>query len=207
MIPHRPWKSKSPFASRPMKASISKGTQGVRARYDAVPCPSFPCFFLFYQGKTLTLTKDFCPLPNPLKPWKKQRKYTNNQGTSLLKINQGTSKNQGRKDRVLLPFISIVWSPGRPVISAQQVLNLTPLNPTPAALQHATSENGSCTAVFGVLRCRNCTATLSLLQCGSHLDQKLRCSKRKTALQHRKGCFAGTWRFPAAFLRLSSPHV
>ena len=63
----------------------------------------------------------------------------------------------------------------------------------------ATSENGSCAAVFGMLRCRNCTATSAFLQCGSHLDQKLRCSKRKTALQHRKSCVAGRWRFPAAF--------
>ena len=55
--------------------------------------------FLSYQGKTLKSTKDFCSLPNPLKPWKNQRKHTNSQGTSLLKINQGIPKNQ-RKDRV-----------------------------------------------------------------------------------------------------------
>ena len=30
-----------------------------------------------------------------------------------------------------------------------------------------------------MLHCRNCTATSAFLQCGSHLDQKLRCSKRK----------------------------
>ena len=58
-----------------------------------------------------------------------------------------------------------------------------------------------------MLRCRNCTATFAFLQCGSHLYQKLRCSKRKTALQHRNRCVAGKWRFPAAFLRVSSPHV
>ena len=39
MIPHRPWKAKSPFASRPIKISINKGTRGVRARYDAVLLP------------------------------------------------------------------------------------------------------------------------------------------------------------------------
>ena len=50
-----------------------------------------------------------------------------------------------------------------------------------------------------MLRCRNCTATLAFLQCGSHLDQKLHCSKRKTALQHRKSCVAES----GAFLLLS----
>ena len=68
---------------------------------------------------------------------------------------------------------------------------------------HATGENGSCAAIFGMLRCRNCTATLAFLQCGSHLDQKLRCSKRKTALEHRKSCIcrkvALSCRFPAGF--------
>ena len=53
--------------------------------------------FLAYQGKPLKLTKDFCPLPNPLKPWKSQRKHRNNQGNSLLKINQGIPKNQGKE--------------------------------------------------------------------------------------------------------------
>ena len=38
-IPRRPWKAKSPFASRPMKINIKEGTQGVRARYDAVLPP------------------------------------------------------------------------------------------------------------------------------------------------------------------------
>ena len=50
-----------------------------------------------------------------------------------------------------------------------------------------------------MLRCRNCTATSAFLQCGSHLDQKLRCRERKTALQHRKSCVAGKCRFPAGF--------
>ena len=79
----------------------------------------------------------------------------------------------------------------------QQVLNPTPLNPTPA----------TCHKRKRKLRCNFRTATLAFLQCGSHLDQKLRCNKRKTALQHRKSCVAGKWRFPAAFLRASSPHV
>ena len=41
-IPRRPWKSKNPFASRPMKISIERATQGVRARYDAVLPPFIP---------------------------------------------------------------------------------------------------------------------------------------------------------------------
>ena len=45
--------------------------------------------FSVLPRKNLKLTKDFCPLPNPLKPWKNQRKRTNDQGNSLLKINQG----------------------------------------------------------------------------------------------------------------------
>ena len=56
------------------------------------PLSFLSSIFLFYQGKTLKLTKDFCPLPNPLKPWKKQRKGTDNQRNSLLKINQGIQK-------------------------------------------------------------------------------------------------------------------
>ena len=40
VIPRHPWKSKSPCASRPTKASIIKGTQGVRVRYDTVLPPS-----------------------------------------------------------------------------------------------------------------------------------------------------------------------
>ena len=64
-----------------------------------------------------------------------------------------------------------------------------------------TSKNGSCAAIFGMLRCRRCTATLAFLQCGCHFD------KRKTAMQHWNSCVAGKWRFPAAFLRISGPHA
>ena len=39
VIPRRPWKSKSPFASRTIKTSKNTGTQGVHARYDAVLPP------------------------------------------------------------------------------------------------------------------------------------------------------------------------
>ena len=38
-IPRRPWKSKSPFASRPIYISIEKGMRGARARYDTVRLP------------------------------------------------------------------------------------------------------------------------------------------------------------------------
>ena len=68
------------------------------------------------------------------------------------------------------------------------------------------AKNRSCAASFGKLRCRNCTATFAFLQCGRRFYQKLRCNKRKTALQHWKSCVAGKWRFPAAFLRISSSH-
>ena len=62
----------------------------------------------------------------------------------------------------------------------QQVLNPTPLNPHPCNVPQAKTE--------AVLRCRNCTATLAFLQCGSHLDQscaaaseKLHCNIEKAA--------------------------
>ena len=39
MIPRRPWKAKSPFASRPIRISINKGMRGVSVRYVAVLLP------------------------------------------------------------------------------------------------------------------------------------------------------------------------
>ena len=49
-------------------------------------------------------TKDCPPLPNPLKPWKKQGKHPNNQGNSLLIKNLKFTKEiqtiKERKDRV-----------------------------------------------------------------------------------------------------------
>ena len=36
VIPRRPWKAKSTFASRPIKMSIKKGTRRVRTRYEKV---------------------------------------------------------------------------------------------------------------------------------------------------------------------------
>ena len=53
-----------------------------------------------------------------------------------------------------------------------------------------------------MLRCRNCTATFAFLQCGGDLYQKLRCNKRKTALQHRNRCVAG---FPALSCGFQAP--
>ena len=57
-------------------------------------------YFSVYQGKTLKVTKDFCPPPNPLKPWKcSQSKHTFfQQEDSLLKINKGKPppKKQGK---------------------------------------------------------------------------------------------------------------
>ena len=89
--------------------------------------------------------------------------------------------------------------------------------PTP----NATSENGSCAAVFGMLRCRNCTATSAFLQSGSHLDraaanEKLHCNIEKAALQESGpflplscGFQAPTFRHPrlgpAEFLPLFLP--
>ena len=107
LIPCRPWKSKSPFASRPMKINIRKGTRGVRATYD----------------------------------------------------------------EVLPPYISVVWSPGRPVLSL-------PDNSDPeAALRSAPRDRGALrsapeTALEGALLFRhrdNPTRALSgaLLRAGS----------------------------------------
>ena len=59
-----------------------------------------------------------------------------------------------------------------------------PSKPHPCSMpQLVTSENGSCAAVFGKLRCKNCTATFPFLQCRRHFDQK-------TALQQAKNCTA-----------------
>ena len=66
----------------PQKAVMKTASTCATGRYMLVHPPplSFPSLiFLFYQGKTLKLTKDLCPLPNPLKLWKNQRKRTNNQ--------------------------------------------------------------------------------------------------------------------------------
>ena len=58
----------------------------------------------------------------------------------------------------------------------------------------------SCAAIFGKFRCRNCTATIFFF-CNADVIfyQKLRCSKRKTALQHWKAALQES----GAFLPLS----
>ena len=77
------------------------------------------------------------------------------------------------------------------------------------SFQHATSENGSCAAVFGLLRCRSCTATVAFLQCGSlfflpgaALQQAKNCSATLKKLRCKK--VALSCRFPAAF---KPPHL
>ena len=77
------------------------------------------------------------------------------------------------------------------LLGCQQVLN-----PTPATCH---KQNGSCAAVFGMLRCRNCTATSAFLHCRSHFDQKLRCSKRKLHCNIEKAALQES----GAFLPLS----
>ena len=61
------------------------------------PCPVLPFLdFSVLPRKTLKLTKDFCTLSNPLKPWKNQKKSTNDQGTSLLKLTQEFTGKEGQ---------------------------------------------------------------------------------------------------------------
>ena len=88
------------FLSAPWNAIAEcRGLHGHNARQGCCTALSFlSLVFLVYQGETLKLIKDFFPLPNPRKPWKNQRKHRNNQGNSLLKINQGIPKKP-RKGR------------------------------------------------------------------------------------------------------------
>ena len=50
--------------------------------------------FLFYQGKTSNLPR-ICSHCRTQKILGKDREYQNNQGNSLLKVNQGNPRNQG----------------------------------------------------------------------------------------------------------------
>ena len=59
----------------------------------------------------------------------------------------------------------------------QQVLNLTPLNMPQAKTEVSLQFSESCAAEVALQH-------LFFLQSGGHLYQKLRCNKRKTALQH-----------------------
>ena len=84
-----PWEKSKKNWKRVRKADFSRfpGSKG-RHLLSTHPVLSF-LGFPVYQGKTLKFTKDFCPLPNPSKPWKTQRKRTNSQGNSLLKLLEG----------------------------------------------------------------------------------------------------------------------
>ena len=87
----------------------------------------------------------------------------------------------------------------------QQVLNPTPLNPAPVTCHKWKTEvalqfSESCAAETIPQHSLFCSADLVFYQ-------KLRCNKRKTALQHWISCITGKWRFPAAFLRISNSHI
>ena len=72
----------------------------------APPALSFhSLLFSVLPRKNLKFTKDFLSLPNPQDPWKRQRKYQNNQGNSLLKVNQGNPKNQGMEGQGGVPRV------------------------------------------------------------------------------------------------------
>ena len=78
----------------------------------------------------------------------------------------------------------------------QQVLNPTPLNPTPETCHKRKTEvvlqlSESCAAETAL-------QDFAFLQCGCHFNyRKLRCNNRKTSLQHWKSCAARKWRLPA----------
>ena len=133
------------------------------------------------------------PKPHPSKPHPREE-HSMDQCRSRLKL----SENFERHWSILIPgeihmdqslVHTFSWGNSYGPIVLKVLLKFPPALVLvhgwlfPAPLQHATSENGSCTAAFGMLRCRSCTATLAFLQCRCHFDQKLRCSKRKTAVQ------------------------
>ena len=66
------------------RSVLKTQTQLNRKCYPVLPFLDFSVL----PRKTLKLTKESCPLPNSPKPWKNQRKRTNNQGNSFLKIDQ-----------------------------------------------------------------------------------------------------------------------
>ena len=86
----------------------------------------------------------------------------------------------------------------------QQVLNLTPLNPTPATC-HKRKRKLHCRFRSAALQELHCNIAFSAVR--KSFGPTAALQQTKTALQHRKNCVARKWRFPAAFLRLSSPHV
>ena len=64
-------------------------------------CPSFPWFFCLPR-KNLKLTKDFCPLPNPLKPWKSRENAQITKEIPCLKLTKEFQKTKERKDRAVV---------------------------------------------------------------------------------------------------------
>ena len=84
----------------------------------------------------------------------------------------------------------------------QQVLNPNPSKPHPCKMPLAKPEvalqfSESCAADFALQHSLFCSADVICYQ-------KLRCNKRKTALQHRRSCAAGK---TGAFLGISGSHV
>ena len=59
-------------------------------------------FFSVLPRKTLKLTKDFCPLPNPLKPWKSRENAEITKEIPCLKLTKEFKKTKKRKHRAPL---------------------------------------------------------------------------------------------------------
>ena len=79
--------------------SLSHPAIFVRHQFSG-PFPVLPFLaFSVLPRKNLKFTKDFLSLPNPQNPWKRQRKYQDSQGYSLLKINQGNPLKTPRNGR------------------------------------------------------------------------------------------------------------
>ena len=93
------------------------------------------------------------------------------------------------------PQRSVRFDPPNPVSEASPKPH--PSKPHPCNMPHA--RNGSCAAIFGKLRCRNCTAAFAFLQRGSHFYQTLRCNKRKLCCNIEKAALQES----GAFLPLS----
>ena len=81
-------------------------------RHGAISLSFRSLIFWFLSRKTLKFTKDCLSLPNPQIPWKRKRKRQNNQGNSLLKINQGNPKNQGTEGQGLKEEKNVLYCGG-----------------------------------------------------------------------------------------------
>ena len=78
------------------------------------------------------------------------------------------------------------------------------LNPTP---QHASSENGSCAAIFGQLCCRSCTATFAFLQAEVIFTNICAAASEKRQCNIDKAALRESGAFLPLSLRISSFHV